>query len=484
MSQAQQMVKHSTIYAVGNISRQLVGFIMLPVYTHYLSPSDYGVIGLLIFLVSLFEVVLGGHMFQAVPKFYHQEDTQLLKNSVVSTALLVTSFFSGIACVLMATFSEPLAKVVFGDQEYSIYIIIFSALILTHALEQYGLTYLRIVKKPWVYFNFNMAKLALQLTLNIVTIVLLEWGLMGLALSSLISSVLIALTLLAYTVYKTGFRVRKQIAIYVLKFSWPLWISGLIGLYIGSSNRYFIRVFSSLDEVGLFELAAKFGSIVSVLIWLPFSQYWQTERFEVAKHTNPYPEYSMAFRMITALLVLAGIGVSLFSSLVVNIMSAEAFHSASEAVPYLVIAGIFQCLTIFNNFSFMLTDRTLEVTKNNAVTAIAVSAFYFILIPFYGFVGASIAFALASIIQYGYALYIGNKIYPLKINQKPLIISILVFLAASVIDQTVTTSLFSTRAFLEKTAIFLAASVVIVFHLSEKSERETIKNLILRRLGR
>ncbi|WP_434049285.1 lipopolysaccharide biosynthesis protein [Marinobacter salarius] len=482
MSQAQQMVKHSTIYAVGNISRQLVGFIMLPIYTHYLTPADYGVIGLLVFLVSLFEVVLGGHMFQAVPKFYHQEETKLLKNSVVSTALLVTSFFSGVASILMASFSAPLAEVVFGKEEYGIYIIIFSALIVTHALEQYGLTYLRIVKKPWTYFNFNMIKLGLQLGLNILTIVVLDWGLMGLALSSLISSVIIALALLIYTIYKTGFLVRKSVALYILKFSWPLWISGLIGLYIGSSNRYFIRIFSSLDEVGLFELAAKFGSIVSILIWLPFSQYWQTERFEIAKLQNPYPDYSMAFRMITALLVIAGVGVSIFSGVIINIMSDELFHTSANAIPYLVIAGIFQCLTIFNNFSFMLTDRTLEITKNNAVTAVAISTFYFILIPFYGFVGASIAFALGSIVQYTYALYNGNKLYPLKIRQIPLAISISILLIATVIDRSLTNSDFTLETITLKSVIFIAAFLSTLYCLSSKPERKQLATKISKSL--
>ncbi|MEQ9546532.1 MAG: oligosaccharide flippase family protein [Marinobacter sp.] len=484
MTQAQQMVKHSSIYAAGNISRQLVGFIMLPVYTHYLTPADYGVIGLLVFLVSLFEIILGGHMFQAVPKFYHQEETKLLKNSVVTTALLVTSLFSGVACILMASFSAPLAEVIFGSREYSIYIVIFSALILTHALEQYGLTYLRIIKKPWTYFNFNMIKLALQLSLNILTIVILDWGLMGLALSSLISSVLIASALSIYTVYKTGLLIRKNIAIKILRFSWPLWISGVIGLYIGSSNRYFIRLFSSLDEVGLFELAAKFGSIASVLIWFPFSQYWQTERFAIAKSNNPYPNYSLAFRMITALLVIAGTGISIFSGVIINIMSAPSFHPAANAIPFLVVAAILQSLTIFNNFSFMYTDRTLEVTKNNAVTALAISAFYFFLIPLYGFVGASIAFALGAAVQYSYALYNGNKLYPLKIRQKPLIMSISILLISTLFDRALTNPELSFTVVFEKSAIFLVASIVVAFYLSNNSERRKVKTLISNALGK
>ncbi|MEX2364234.1 MAG: oligosaccharide flippase family protein [Balneolaceae bacterium] len=457
MSQAQQMVKHSTIYAIGNISRQLVGFIMLPIYTNYLTPADYGVIGLLIFMVSLFEIVLGGHMSQAIPKFYHQEDDRLRRNSVVVTALLVTTFFSSIASLLMVFFSNPLSVLVFGDQEYSIYIVIFSALILTHALEQYGLTYLRIIKKPWTFLNFNMAKLALQLSLNILTIVILDWGLMGLALSSLISSVIISIALISYTLYKTGSKLSIGIAQKLLIFSWPLWVSGVIGLYIGSSNRYFIRIFSSLEEVGLYELATKFGAIVLVLVWSPFSQYWQTERYAIAKTVNPYSAYSLAFRSITALLFISGTGVIIFSSTIITIMSDSLFHPAYKAVPFLVIANIFQSLTVFNNFSFMHTGRTFEITKNNIVTAIVITIFYFALIPYFGFTGAAVAFALGSAIQYIYALYAGRRLYDLRISQRPLVY---------LIALTVTNSFLEKYTTIDAGLLYTISLKIIYFFLS------------------
>lgn len=470
MSQAQQMIKHSTIYAIGNISRQLVGFIMLPVYTHYLSPSDYGVIGLLIFLVSLFEIILGGHMFQAVPKFYHKERNVQEKNSVITTALLVTTVFSGISCALMSGFSENISRVVFGNTEYSIYVTIFSALILTHALEQYGLTYLRIVKKPWTYFNFSMVKLALQLTLNIITIVVLDWGLMGLALSSLISSILIAFLLVSYTLYQTGFSLKRRIAKNILRFSWPLWLSGAVGLYIGSSNRYYIRIFSSLDDVGLFELAAKFGGIVMILIWTPFSQYWQTERFSIANQQNPYPAYSLAFRLISASLITSGIGVVLFSRTIINIMSAEEFHPASDAVLFLVIAAIFQSLTIFNNFSFMYTERTLEVTKNNLFTAVAITILYFLFIPYFGFVGASLGYASGSALQYIYALRAGNRIYPLRISQKPFAYAIAVVLVAGFVERFLYFDGVSVTYISYVVGLTIFSSILVILILFDRSE--------------
>lgn len=484
MSQAQQMVKHSSIYAVGNISRQLVGFIMLPIYTHYLTPADYGVIGLLVFLVSLFEIILGGHMFQAVPKFYHQEDDPKRKNSVVSTAFLVTTCFSGLACLLMASFSEPLSRVTFGDEKYSIYIIIFSALILTHALEIYSLTYLRILKKPWTFFNFNMTKLALQLGLNIYTIVILDWGLMGLALSSLLSSVIIALALMAYTLKRTGLSLKKDIAINIIKFSWPLWISGLIGLYIGSSNKYFIRIFSNLDEVGLYELAAKFGSIVMVLIWSPFSQYWQTERFAIARTENPYPAYSLAFRMITGLLLISGIGVAVFSSSIIYIMSDASFYPAVDAIPFLIIACTFQSLTIFNNFSFMYTNNTFEVTKNNIFTACAITVFYFTLIPNFGFVGAAAAFAAGSIAQYIYALYAGNRIYPLQISQKPLAAGLLIMALGTAIDYYFIEVGLLFESFALKALLAMITSLLIIVVIFNKEERQQLIKYLQRHISK
>ncbi len=423
-------------------------------------------------------------MFQAVPKFFHGEDKKETKNSVVTTAFFVTTFFSGIACIVMASFATPISGIVFGDEKYKIYIVIFSFLILTHALEQYSLTYIRIIKRPWTFFNFSMAKLTLQLSLNIITIVILDWGLMGLAISSLLSSIIISIVLTTYTFYNTGFRININIAINILKFSWPLWISGLIGLYIGSSNRYFIRIFSSLDDVGLFELAAKFGAIVGVLVWSPFSQYWQTERFAIAKTENPYPAYSLAFRMIAALLLISGIWVNAFATTIIQLMSASPFHPAVDAVPFLVLSGIFQSLTIFNNFSFMYCNRTFELTKNNIVAATMITMFYLALIPFYGFVGASIALAAGSIIQYSYALYSANKLYPLKINQKPLIVATLILSLAALLDNFLISQEISISTISSKLLIVIPCTALVILSLFEKPELAGSKSHFLALLKR
>src|SRR4051812_46439862 len=95
------LFKHSTIYALGTLSRQLASFLMLPVYTNYLTPADYGVVGLLSFTLALLEPLLGARLSEAMPKFYYDQADPNKREAVVTTALTVTASVSTVVSVLL-----------------------------------------------------------------------------------------------------------------------------------------------------------------------------------------------------------------------------------------------------------------------------------------------------------------------------------------------------------------------------------------------
>jgi O-antigen/teichoic acid export membrane protein len=476
MSQARQIIKQSTVYAVANMSRQLVGFLMLPIYTQYLSPADYGIVGLLVFMVSLIELLFGGHMYHAVPKLYFDTNDKQKRNCIISTALLVTSIISGLSVTLVMFFSEDISFHLLGESNYQWLVVMFGIQILTNALENYGFVYIRLLKRMWTFVGISIGKLILQLSLNIFLVVILQKGVWGIAIGSLIASVTIAIILLIYTVIQVGIRYNKYFAMRLLKFSWPLWISGLAGLYIGSSNRYFIRLFSSLDEVGLYELAARFGSIVTILVWVPFSQYWQTERFNIHKQDNPIPVFQTTFSVISAIMLLAGLGVSLFSLEIVTIMADEAFHAATQAIPYLVLAAIFQSLTVFNNFSFLVTEKTGWMSKNSFLTAAIISIFYFILIPRFGFVGAAQSIMIANASQFFIVFFAAKKQYDMQLQLFPLFLS-LIFVVAAYAIGTLIECKSIWHSILYKSGVFIGAFLLVVSALFlSPTIRQAVKN--------
>lgn len=414
--QQNRLLKHSTIYAIGNISRQLVGFIMLPVYTRFLTPADYGVIGLLSFAIILLEGALGARLTQAMPKYYYQQTNDSDRKSVVSTALIITALVSLVTSIAIFAFQDAGSSVLFGTSQFSLAVGLYGFQLLIGAVEGYGLTYVRILQKPILFISFTLAKLVVQLSLNIWFVVYLEMGVMGVVYSSVTSALLFALFIGAYTIAHTGIRFNWPLGKQMLLFSWPLWFSGMAIFYVGASSRYYIRLFSSLSEVGLFELASKFTAILIMVLWQPFSQFWETERFKIHGEANPEITYNKVFSGIMALMAVGTVGVSAFAEPVIRIMSGIEFHAASKAVPLLTIGAMFSSLATFFNFSFLLKEKTSWILRNNVSMAGLVTLLYLSLTPMLGYMGAAIALCIVQVVQFFWAFIASKKIYDMQIT--------------------------------------------------------------------
>lgn len=429
-SNARRLIKHSTIYAIGNISRQLIGFVMLPVYTRYLTPSDYGVIGLLTFSVSLIEGVFGARLGQAMPKFYFEQDGQRERNTVISTALIVTGGISALMTAILFLTRGTSAELLFGTDQYNMVLGLFCFSILINALESQSLVYLQIQGLPKLFVTINLAKLATQFAFNIFFVVYLKWGVTGIAISSISSSGIFAVGLSIFSFVRAGVRYDFPLARRMIVFSWPLWVAGIASLYIASAGRYYIRIFSSLADVGLYELAAKFGGILTLLIAQPFTRFWDTERFNHYRKTNSAEIFRGVFQVYATILALTALGISLFSEPVVRVMAGPEFRDAYRAVPFIVLGALVHCLTDYCNFSFLVTGKTAWITKNFFATAVFITILYLIFTPLLGFVGASLALALAEIGQFMFMQREARKLFDMQIQLGPLLTTLSVASAA------------------------------------------------------
>jgi len=425
-----KIVKHSGLYAIGNIARQLVGFIMLPIYTQYLTPADYGVVGLLIFAIGLIDIAFGARLAQAAPKFYYEFEGKKQRNSVISTALIQTSFISLFSVLILFLFREQSSLGLFGSPEYALIVGLFSVTILTQAVENYGLLYIRLQEKPVLFVSINLIKLVVQLSLNVWLIVFMELGILGVAISSAGTSTFFALLLCAYTFSKTGACYNKELGWRMILFSWPLWLAGLAGIYVGSSNRYYMRLFGSLDDIGLYELGAKFAAIITLLIWRPFNMFWQTERFKLYKENQPASKaYRSTFSLVSTVLCIAGLGISIFSDTVIRIMANEDYHAASTVVPYLILAAIFSCLITFFNFSLLATNNTGKISKNNYMTVVVATVLFVVLIPQFSYLGAAAALPMAYGIQMLNMRRVAKKYFDMSIHLTPF--ALMIFIAGT-----------------------------------------------------
>jgi len=91
-----KIVRHTGIYLFGDILRRSVSLIMLPIYTRYLTPEDYGVVELLSMIIDLATIIFGARIAQAIFRFYCTAKSDSDKNNVIASALFLAVLLNGI----------------------------------------------------------------------------------------------------------------------------------------------------------------------------------------------------------------------------------------------------------------------------------------------------------------------------------------------------------------------------------------------------
>ncbi|MEL6870160.1 MAG: oligosaccharide flippase family protein [Pseudomonadota bacterium] len=416
-SKSRRAASHIGLYSIGTIVRQVVGFLMLPIYTRYLSPADYGIVAMLTLMLSVFELVVGARFAQAIPKFYYEHDEQARRFAVVATALFVTVAMSAVGSLAIYGFAESLAEIFLADQTLWLFVAAFGLTLMTTAMENYGLIFMRLRDKPVLFLAFSLAKLFCSLVLNIYLVVILEMGVAGVVISTVGVSLLFALLASGYILSRTGFHFEMPTAKRLLIFSWPLWVAGSAGVYSSFVNRFLLRYFGDLAEVGLYDLAGRFAALIGVLVWLPFNQWWQTERFSLLRNDDGgKPVFRAVFTLISAMLVFVCCGISLFADVVIKIMAAPEFYPASQAVPALTFAVAFERMSTFQNFSFFVSEKTKFVAVIKYASAFGLSIAYFAAIPVFGFVGAAYATLTVAIAIFGLTNYLAIRAFDTSIR--------------------------------------------------------------------
>lgn len=416
---SRSFASHTATYAIGNFARRIVGFAMLPIYTRYLSPADYGVVGLLVFALSLLEPLFGARLGQAIPKFYFDAPDERSRRAVVWGAIIFTGSVSLLSMVALMAFRRVGAEVLFGNDKYAVALGLFSVTLLSQPVEGVGMAYMRLRTHSGLFLAFSLAKLLVQVALNLLLVVYWREGVIGVVLSTVGSSVLLGIGLAAYVAIHEPPAFDWRVTRRMVQYCWPLWLSGVAGLYIGSSGAVYVRAFDTLGDVGLLQLGLRFATVVGVLLWTPFSQHWQPMSFQYYKQAGGKRKFQVAFIVMSALMFAGGVGISIFSGPVIKVMSAKAFHAAAEVVPILTLGFVLNSLKSFFDFSFMATGHTKVRSICQYVTALIITIAYVSLVPTIGLVGAAAAQCLAFAASFMIVRVVSRRYYDPGFNLLP-----------------------------------------------------------------
>ena len=87
-SLVKNVARHTVVYGLADLAGKGIAFLMIPLYTYYLTTEDYGILELLdltSYIVGLF-LALG--ISQAVVRFFYEYDTEEKRHQVISVAMI------------------------------------------------------------------------------------------------------------------------------------------------------------------------------------------------------------------------------------------------------------------------------------------------------------------------------------------------------------------------------------------------------------
>ncbi|MDM7859637.1 oligosaccharide flippase family protein [Alteromonas sp. ASW11-36] len=385
-------------FTAGSIIGQLVSFIMLPIYTSYLTPADYGILTLLIVVMSVYELFLGAQFGRSLPKFYFEQDSQDKKDAVVYTCLGITVCVSTLGAIAFYLSAPFISTHAFEDPSLTGIVSIYALMMLTTTIESYVMVLCRLKDNPAFFFCMSVGKLLVQLSLNIYTVTILEMGLVGVLYSSILSSALFAGISLLYTVRSCRFNFDSDLIRPLFIFTWPLWLAGAGNIYVSMASNFLIKEFGGLAEVGLFFLALKFAMIMSLMIWRPFSQWWQTERFKIINDSEQHYKLPLIFSLITYILLTSAVGLSLLSGIVMKVMVNSAFYASFPLVFLVAFRNLFFHQSQIFNLPLLHVGKTKTVAWLSWARALLMTILIIPLTYFFGMTGAAYAFLVTALV--------------------------------------------------------------------------------------
>lgn len=392
----------SVIYWVGIILSKIIGFAMIPFYSHYLKPVEYGVLELVSLSVDVASLLVGFQLVSAVAKFYDEKSDEREKNGVVSTALIISIVMASAIMGGLSFQGGAVSQIIFQNGSYALLFQYMFLSAMFSIINEIGLVYLRIKDRSMRYVSITLIQLVVQVSLTVYFVAFAEMSVLGVILAGAIASGAVFVYVTISTLSATGIYFHVPIAKDMFRYSLPL-VPALLGMFImHNADRYILKETTSVAQVGIYSLAYKFGILLNTLMIYPFNLVWGAKMFEAYRQENRAEILNNTLRWFSFFVATMAMFIGVFVYEVISILTPPAYHLAANVVPIILLAYVFNGASRVLYTPLYAEKRTRIVglmVLVSAVFSVVVTIPLSMIVGIYGAaIGTVIAFAMLAVL--------------------------------------------------------------------------------------
>ena len=416
MSDKRRFLKHTVIFGVGGMIGHLVPFLLLPLYTNYLIPAEYGILSLIIMTSGIITTVfLAGGIRMAAMTFYKQAESEEVRRRIAIT-ISILLWAAVTAAIAASLYFVDYIDFVLQTGETKI-LTFGLAVALLDALVAVPMTLTQARLESLRFVLTNLAMAFSRLALCIYFVAGLEWGIWGfLYAQAIVTNV--SIFYLTYRELRIG-SIYPDVAKWkdILRFSLPLVPNGIFAFIYGASGWIAIIHIgpyeggAALGAVGLYFMARKIVDAARFLGAAPLQQVWDAEKFDVYKRPDAAYVFGNFTHRLLCVHAFALLLISIFSTEIVRILSASAYHDVASFIP---LIGLFACLVLFTEMmcnTFFIKRKTNYLLLATLFLIPFVLIFMCLFVPRWGVMGAIVAYILSRSIQAGFLYFLTQRFF-------------------------------------------------------------------------
>ncbi len=409
---------------MGDVAGKLLKFLLIPVYTAYLLPSEYGILNLCLLYSGFAAVFCFWGVNSAFFRYFVPQEREKGNSDSFSNVFLLVTIFSLLVFFLSYLFSRSLSWFLLGSASEAYLIRITAISVLVNSPLATLLLLYRAEGKPISYVKVTVAKLFVALLCNLYLVVGLKMGVRGVLYSDIISSALLLLFLLIKLFPYLSLHISLNLSRKLLSYGIPLVPAVLSGVVIMLSDRYFIELYQGAKAVGIYSLGYRVGIVVNLAV-MAFNFSWSPAIFRIVKEEGAKRIFSDVLNHYVALVGLILLGLYLFQKEIFSLFVNASYHQGLEVVVLIAISYFIYGLYLNFEVGLYLKDKTPYVTLISLLAASLNIGLNLLLIPRMGIKGAAWATLLSYLFMAGLGLYLSQSQYRVRYDLRRLATNIL-----------------------------------------------------------
>ena len=411
LERLKELLRHSAIYGLGSIVARVVAVLLLPLYTRYLSPSDYGLIETLVALSAVLTALVAQAMKSAFFRFYFDSAEPSRRLLVVRTAFWYVLAASTALLVTGVALAQPISWLLFDTRTHDG--LVMAAFVgLWAAMNYEQMTSLfRVEQRSSAYVAATLTNVVLTIAATVVLVVVFDKGPLGVLVGNLTGTLLVYFALLAYNRGALGLQFDRSLYRAMNRFGLPL-VPSAVALWLTNfSDRFFLVKLADAHEVGLYSIGVRIASAV-VLLLTAFRMAWPAFAYSIDDDREARRTYSFVLTYVVYVCCWLALALGLLAPWILELITTEPFYPAQNVVAPLAFG-----VAAFGAYVVVQigTGRARQTRSNWVVTgaaAVVNVALNLALIPAYGRMGAAVAMVSAYTLLFLGMAWRAHRVFP------------------------------------------------------------------------